>query len=517
MADHMLEDLLSKLPLEPVPVIVCAGIAVGCLLLGWICKAIGANRKLGQLRKEALEAKRAVPQLESSVHNRDLQIARFKLEAEDLTARNEELSTQLSTTNKELRSARREARNLNTELKAIKGHQSSLDNEVIAGFEEEDPLASADDQLKARMGRVESLYERVKEAVIEREDRIQKLEEQLAQARNGNAAGGALLDDSDRDWTESTQELTEKVSSQEGLIESLRAQIRKMQTEKEMLADMAKRRSDSNRALKEASAEAEAHVPVLRARLEERDRAIAENEAAISVLRDEVDMLRAQNAALEFESSGNVAADQPPVEDIFAIRKLLEDEFEAREEAFEKRLREAEQAKEIAEADLALALAEQSKRVEEATSRIESLEAELGERRESTDVFKSVAEDRELKLATLTNRVRVLLAAVNGDTATEHERLVELIRQLDPGHVQGPVPESSGTSDANGPARAVKQAPPLPMRRAPRRPLRVIETRPESPPAPRGSRRAEVGRVLSALRPARSSVVPMRRRGRMRR
>jgi chromosome segregation ATPase len=493
----MLEDLLSKLPLEPVPVIVCAGIAVGCLLLGWICKAIGANRKLGQLRKEALEAKRAVPQLESSVHNRDLQIARFKLEAEDLTARNEELSTQLSTTNKELRSARREARNLNTELKAIKGHQSSLDNEVIAGFEEEDPLASADDQLKARMGRVESLY----------------------QARNGNAAGGALLDDSDRDWTESTQELTEKVSSQEGLIESLRAQIRKMQTEKEMLADMAKRRSDSNRALKEASAEAEAHVPVLRARLEERDRAIAENEAAISVLRDEVDMLRAQNAALEFESSGNVAADQPPVEDIFAIRKLLEDEFEAREEAFEKRLREAEQAKEIAEADLALALAEQSKRVEEATSRIESLEAELGERRESTDVFKSVAEDRELKLATLTNRVRVLLAAVNGDTATEHERLVELIRQLDPGHVQGPVPESSGTSDANGngPARAVKQAPPLPMRRAPRRPLRVIETRPESPPAPRGSRRAEVGRVLSALRPARSSVVPMRRRGRMRR
>jgi hypothetical protein len=89
----MLEDLLSKLPLEPVPVIVCAGIAVGCLLLGWICKAIGANRKLGQLRKEALEAKRAVPQLESSVHNRDLQIARFKLEAEDLTARNEELST----------------------------------------------------------------------------------------------------------------------------------------------------------------------------------------------------------------------------------------------------------------------------------------------------------------------------------------------------------------------------------------------------------------------------------------
>ena len=59
---------------------------------------------------------------------------------------------------------------------AIKGHQASLDNELIAGFEEEDPLSSADDQLKARLGRVETLYERVKEAVIEREDRIEKLE-----------------------------------------------------------------------------------------------------------------------------------------------------------------------------------------------------------------------------------------------------------------------------------------------------------------------------------------------------
>lgn len=517
----MLEDILSKLPLEPVPVTICAGIAVGCLLLGWVCKAIGANRQLNQLRKEALEAKRAVPQLESSVHNRDLQIARFKVETEDLTARNEELSSQLATTKTELRSARREARNLNTELKAIKGHHASLDNEVIAGFEEEDPLASADDQLKARMGRVESLYERVKEAVIEREDRIQKLEEQLAQARNGDAGGGAEMADSGHEWPGPVHDLEKKISSQEGLIESLRAQIRKMQSEKEMLADMAKRRSESNRALKEASAEAEAHVPVLRARLEERDRAIAENEAAISVLRDEVDMLRAQNAALEFEISGKADADQPPPEDIFAIRKRLEDEFEAREEALESRLRDAEQAKEIAEADLALALAEQSKQVEEVTSRAEQLEAALNERSESTNVFKSVAEDRELKLATLTNRVRVLLAAVNGshEGKVPQERLVELIRQLDPEHVQGPLPEGSDGPDAQepGPATTAKQAPALPMRRAPRRPLRVVDSRAETGPGPRGPRRAEVGRVLSALRPPRSSVVPMRRRGRQRR
>ncbi|NIN38743.1 MAG: hypothetical protein GTO67_08765, partial [Gammaproteobacteria bacterium] len=269
-----------------------------------------------------------------------------------------------------------------------------------------------DEQLKARIGRAESLYERMKEAVIEREERIQKLEDQLAKARNADAEGNTSLADSEQDWTGAVTDLEEKISSQEGLIESLRAQIRKMQSEKEMLADMAKRRSESNRALKEASAEAEAHVPVLRARIEERDRTIAENEAAISVLRDEVDMLRAQNAALEFEASDKVAAERPPDEDAFSIRQRLEDEFEAREVALEARLREAEQAKEIAQADLALALAEQSKQAQEANSRAERLEAELNERSESTNVFKSMAEDREAKLATLTNRVQVLLAAV---------------------------------------------------------------------------------------------------------
>ncbi len=127
-----------------------------------------------------------------------------------------------------------------------------------------------------------------------------------------------------------------------------------------------------------------------------------------------------------------------------------------------------------------------------------------------------MAEDRELKLATLTNRVRVLLAAVDGSDGGEatHDRLVELIRQLDPGHVQGPVPEASAASDA---ARAAQQAPALPMRRAPRRPLRVIENRSETGQGQRGSRRADVGRVLSTLRPAKSSVVALRRRGRVRR
>ncbi|NIP15845.1 MAG: hypothetical protein GWM88_14425 [Pseudomonadales bacterium] len=514
----MLEDLLSRLPLEPVPVTICAGIAIGCLFLGWMCKAMGARRQQNQLRKEAIEAKRAVPQLEASVHNRDLQIARFKVETDDLTARNEDLSNLLTKAKSELRSAHREARNLNTELKAIKGHQAVLDNELIAGFEEEDTLSSADEQLKARIGRAESLYERMKEAVIEREERIQKLEDQLAKARNADAEGNTSLADSEQDWTGAVTDLEEKISSQEGLIESLRAQIRKTQTEKEMLADMAKRRSDSNRALKEASAEAEAHVPVLRARIEERDRTIAENEAAISVLRDEVDMLRAQNAALEFEASDKVAAERPPEEDAFSIRQRLEDEFEAREVALEARLREAEQAKEIAQADLALALAEQSKQAQEANSRAERLEAELNERSESTNVFKSMAEDREAKLATLTNRVQVLLAAVDGSSDGElaHGRLVELVRQLDPGHVQGPVPEATA-SDANEPAGAKQPPPALPMRRAPRRPLRVVESRDESVPAQRGSRRGDVSKVLRALRPARSSVVPMRRRGRVRR
>ena len=72
------EELLTNMTLSPILIAALAGVAVVAFFIGWKAKGSGANRRESELKREILEAKGSIPQLESSVRNRDTQISRLQ-------------------------------------------------------------------------------------------------------------------------------------------------------------------------------------------------------------------------------------------------------------------------------------------------------------------------------------------------------------------------------------------------------------------------------------------------------
>jgi TolA-binding protein len=91
--------------------------AVLCFLAGRFLASGGARQREDTLKRDLLEAKASVPQLESTVRNREQLIARLEEEVQDLKVRtSESLQVQEEKTNA-LRRAERELKNLTSELK----------------------------------------------------------------------------------------------------------------------------------------------------------------------------------------------------------------------------------------------------------------------------------------------------------------------------------------------------------------------------------------------------------------
>ncbi|HEY5647541.1 MAG TPA: hypothetical protein VIS76_16435 [Pseudomonadales bacterium] len=283
----MLEELTSVL--SPMLGGVLVVIAVVCFLIGR-ASASGARRREEALKREVLDAKASVPQLESQLRNRDQQIVRLQEEVGSLNERSNDLLRQQDQLNTELLRARREAKNLDSELSAVRGARRSDDNLVVDGFEDELAGEPGNSAVVTQLKRTEALYERLKGALIQRDERIEALEERLRQP-----PGEASTIDHELHEPEpstDTKTLEDKISDQRGIIDRLEEQLSGLRKEKEMLEDLASRRSRSNRALKDASAQIEARVPALEQQLTERDRTIVAREASIKRYLDEIESAR---------------------------------------------------------------------------------------------------------------------------------------------------------------------------------------------------------------------------------
>ena len=123
-----------------------------------------------------LDAKASVPQLESSVRNRDTQIARLQEEISDLNDRTNDLLRDQDKQANALRSAEREVKNLTSELNAVRGVRSAEDNLVMDGFEDEVAAEPGDSAIATQLKKTEALYEKLKGALIKRDERIEELE-----------------------------------------------------------------------------------------------------------------------------------------------------------------------------------------------------------------------------------------------------------------------------------------------------------------------------------------------------
>ncbi len=294
----MLEELIASSPIPPVPLL--AGLISGlvCLWLGWTFKGMGARRRENALKQEVLAAKASVPQLESSLRNREQQLERLQEQVKDLNKDNAQQVQEREAAERELRTAQRQVTNLTSEVNAVKGVSKDADSLVIDGFDDETAHEAEDESpVAARLKKTEAAYEKLKAALIKRDDRIEELEDQLA-----GDPQGAVADNGGADHAAEASELKTQVKSQRETIGELESQVADLRQDKEMLEELANRRSKSNRALKEASAEIQGQVPALQQEIEEHLQTVKDREASISRLLKEVETVKFDLSAEQGES-----------------------------------------------------------------------------------------------------------------------------------------------------------------------------------------------------------------------
>jgi chromosome segregation ATPase len=285
----MLEEILGNTAFTPLAAALLAGASVFCIAVGWLARSVGTKRREEEHRRDVLEAKRSIPQLESAVRKAQQEVARLQLEVNDLSDSNSELTASAAAKDQALRASVREAKNLRSELDAVKGTSSESNNVIMDGFEDERGATDGDSKLQAKLDKTQALYDKLKQGLLQRDERIEALQSQLDGASNGAASSEPQVSIAEAQFPAGAETTTETVAALEATIDRLQQQLQESQRERDMLADMAKSRSENNHALKEASAAAEAQLPKLEQDIAQRDQTISDREASIKRLLNDLE------------------------------------------------------------------------------------------------------------------------------------------------------------------------------------------------------------------------------------
>ncbi len=413
----MLEELLANTTFSPVLIGAIGAAALIFFVIGRMSTA-GARKREESLKREVLDAKASVPQLESNVRNRDSQIARLQEEIGGLNERANELLRDQDKQANALRSAEREVKNLTSELNAVRGVRSADDNMLMDGFEDEVAADPGDSAIATQLKKTEALYEKLKGALIKRDERIEELELLLSGEREHDHDPSPVAEETS---SEEVRALQTKLDAQTENINGLTEQISELRKEKEMLEDLANRRSKSNRALKDASAEAEARVPALEQEIATRDETIQAREASIKRLLADVETGKADLADRDSRIENldqELTAREQSLEASTAKQKELEGVVNRREEritSLEAELATTLDRVQSLQGDVQSA----AQKLEEQQAAIDGVNGQLAERDRAEEALKNTIRDRDFRIDTLDSEKADLASAL---AAAENEK-----------------------------------------------------------------------------------------------
>jgi len=423
----MLEELLANLN-SPALLGAIGAAAVIAFVIGRLSN-MGAKKREESLKRDVLDAKASVPQLESSVRNRDTQIGRLQEEISGLNDRTNELLRDQDKQSNALRSAEREVKNLNSELNAVRGVRSADDNLVMDGFDDEVTTEPGDSATATQLKKTEALYEKLKGALIKRDERIEELELLLSGEREADSQPV----EREEIGSDESRALEAKLGSQTETINGLTDQISELRKEKEMLEDLANRRSKSNRALKDASAESEAKVPALEQEIVTRDETIQAREASIKRLLSDVETTKSDLSERESRIQAldqELTASAQTLEESTARQKELEGVVNRREEritSLETELTSTLDRVQSLQNDVQTA----DQKLSEQQSAIDNINAQLSERDRAEEALKNTIRDRDFRIDTLDAEKTDLQSALGNaeNEKTSAERSMNEVRQ----------------------------------------------------------------------------------------
>ncbi len=266
-----------------------ATVAGLCFAFGWTARRITSTKAEVELKRTVYEAKGAIPQLESSVRNREQRINTLQAEAQTLRDRLTQVESASAAKDTEIVKRDREIRLARSELQIVKDGSVGLElnPDLIDGEQAESATAAGSDpKLAADFKKLESRYDALKRGLIQREDKIAELEAQL-QGGEGKPASRIL--EQELAEQQAAAELAQAtLAARDATIRELQARIEQDITQREQLESLTKRRGDTNRTLKDNFAKLESELPKLTEQLKARADVIAERDARISALDGEL-------------------------------------------------------------------------------------------------------------------------------------------------------------------------------------------------------------------------------------
>jgi chromosome segregation ATPase len=294
-----IETTLLALPLSDLAVV--AVLLVVCCVLGWHTRRIATAGEEAAIKRSLLDAKGAVPLLESAVRNREQRVESLTLTVKGLKDRVSELETSMRQKEIEIDKRDREIRSLSSELTVLKQGTSNGHVVLLDGEDEAADSATADPEMAKRYAALEARYDALARGLFQRDDRIAELEEQLKNPAGEVPTRTLEHEVSELEQTAST--LRASLEEKEQQLELLQTRLQEEAAQRETFEDLAKRRSDSNRELKAAAARFEQQIPALMETIKSRDAQIVERDdklvALTRSLKTERQLREAREAEIE--------------------------------------------------------------------------------------------------------------------------------------------------------------------------------------------------------------------------
>lgn len=423
------EPTLLALPVTDL--LIVGVLLVVCWVVGWHSRRMATAGQEAALKRSLLDAKGAVPQLESAVRNREQRVETLTLTVKGLKGRVAELETSMRQQELEIDKRDREIRSLGSELTILKQGPSNGPVVLLDGEDAAADPDTADPEMAKRYAALEARYDALARGLFQRDDRIAELEEQL---RNpGGDVPTRTLEHEVAELEQTASTLRASLEEREQQIEALQTRLQEEVAQRETFEDLAKRRSDSNRELKTAAAKFEQQIPALMQTIKSRDAQIVERDeklvALTRSLKDERQQREAREAEIE-ALQGELAAlqsrqreQQQRLNELDEARRALKAELGRTSEALratEAVVREREAA--LAEAEKAIAAAHER--------------TAAGER--TAAALQNTIKDRDFKIAELeaaANQQNAKLEMLRGtlsETKAAHEaHIAEITRQSD--------------------------------------------------------------------------------------
>ncbi len=375
--------------------------------LGWSIRRMLANGQEAELKRALYESKGSIPQLEAAVRTRDQRIGNYQTEADQLRSRIAALETTVSQRDTELVKRDRELRRANSELAIAKegGLSESLHPEFQMMEGASDSAPAATPNADVRLKQAEARYEALKRGLIARDDRITELEAKL-----GKGPSRALETEVDALRLAHAAH-AEEIASRDATIQALQSRLQDDAEQRAQFEVLAKRRTETNRELKDKLFKFESQLPKLMDTLQSRNTIIAERDAAIVGLKKDLAHMTGERDQRDRKISGLEAAVAERDtrlaardRDLNAKRQqvaTLEQELAATTQTLQSTqstLRERESA-----------IAVQATKLITAN---ELAEAATRDKEQSAESFKSTVRDRDFRIAALDADVETLTAHI---------------------------------------------------------------------------------------------------------